>query len=266
MLAFRSYSLVISMALNSKGVGYASIYDPASKELTMLAILTAGLEEEIETEISQGSPYFEPGPLVDYDIMTTARSATVTVEMEQVTPQALGLMGYNQAEANKTFKVPVPSRHLIPTNGVLTITGLVEDEPIAVTEISNAGLRKFKQLEAPATPDVGEYVVTDNTVTFDDDDAGKIIQLRRMEEISTLVIGGTSEISPFVDVEIYTQYELTKGLRRAFWVPRATSPNGATISFAAAGDAISREFTALVDSERGFVLPYVDYEIPAAPM
>lgn len=259
------------MALNNKGLGFASVFDPISGQLTLLALLTVAVAEEVESVKSVGCPYFEPGPNLDYDEMIQSRSTTISVEMEQFTPESLALMGFNQKPSSQTLKVPVPLKLKIPTTGIFTLTGLVKDQDVAITQVNASGLKYFKQnKETPgatptdppipaAPPAAGEFVVTADTIAFNADDKDLVVQARYYDQITKLVIGGPSAINAYENVEIYSEYDLTKGGRRAFWVPKATSTSGANITLSAAGDAVSRDFTALVDTERGFQLPYMDW-------
>ena len=186
------------------------------------------------------------------------------IELEAITADHLALFAYNNAQGSQTIDNPSPQRIVIDGTSV-AVTGLIADEAVSFATIGSLGFTQFTQvLVAPAA--AGEVQVVEDGLVFHADDVttpNKIGQLRRFESFTDVMIGGVNALKSFSDVQLYLQYELANGQKRAFFAPKCTSPDGASFSFQAAGDTITRAFTLLIDTERGFQAPYVDFPISA---
>lgn len=249
---------------NSDGSGYCSCYDPESGLFTLLATLSIKVTEEIETGLSQGSPYFEPGPLVDYDEMETTRSLPLEIEIEQLTELHLGLILNRKAQSN-TFNHPIAQRVPI-TSTTVAVPGLTSDQPTLLTELLTIapGQRQFMQVPALDGPSVsGEYSVDTDSLIFHADDvgAGKSAGLRYMTTSTKVVYGGPNAINSFNAVEIYIEQSHTKIAKRALYFPKVKINNGAQFSMQAGGDPVTITGRALIDSSKGFADYFADWRV-----
>ena len=249
---------------NSFASGYCNVYDPVSGLFTLLATLSISGNEELETGISQGHPYFEPGGLVDYDEIETARSLPLEIEIEQLTELHMGLM-LNRKASSATFTHPI-AKKIVMDDTTVTVTGLTLDQPTQLTEILSVAPGQRQLVQVAATPGpaaAGEYSVTANTINLHADDvgAGRTAGLRYMSESTKVVYGGPNAISSFDSIEIYVEQTHTKIARKAFYFPKVKLSSGAQFAIQAGGDAITLSGRALIDSSKGFVDYFASWSV-----
>ncbi|NEO85527.1 MAG: hypothetical protein F6J87_14955 [Spirulina sp. SIO3F2] len=238
------------MPTNKLGWGYSSTYNPETGEFILLAHVSVAGAENIETEASKGSPYFEPGSLRTYDKMERERSLEIEITIEQVVEAQEGLL-LNRQGGTQTFTHPVPIKlDLVSTTR--TVSGLTTDQPAQLVELLSAapGMSQYTQVPAATGPQSsGEFSVDTDSVILHASDvaAGKVAGLRYMKQSTAFVYGGPNPLKSYGQVEVYLQESYTKARTHAIYFPRVELLHGIDL-----GDERKIKGEALVAPDLGF--------------
>ena len=252
-----------------------SVYDPTDDKYILIAMLSLGGEEAVESDNSTGTPYHDRGSLVTYDVIEQSRELELALEVEQLHEAHKGLI-LNRRGASNTFTHPVAQRIVFDDESIVA-TGLVADQPCQLTKLLNVapGQTFFEQVPLtepapdPLDPDVpvvvqpGEFQVDDDEIIIHEDDIGGVGSLRYYKESTTIVYGGPNAINEYGEVEIYVEEEGTKTAPYAWYFPRVKISNGALIDLRPGGDAVEITATALIDDTKGFADYFAHWKLAA---
>ena len=240
-----------------------SVYDPTDDKYILIAMLSLGGEETVESENSTGTPYHDRGSLVTYDKIEKSRELELTLEVEQLHEAHKGLL-LNRRSASGTFSHPVAKKIVFDDESIVS-TGLVADQPCQMTKLLNVapGQTFFEQVPLTATLAAGQFQVDANEIIIHADDVGGVGSLRYYKESTTIVYGGPNAINEYGEVEIYVEEEGTKSAPYAWYFPRAKISHGALIDLRPGGDAVEVTATALIDDSKGFADFFAHWKLAA---
>lgn len=147
----------------------------------------------------------------------------------------------------------------VVTGGVLTVSGLVIDQPnVSVAILDDNAPGNVSPLPVASGTGVtpSTFEVGAGTITVDPMYEGKTaIVYHRTTETNIKITGGQF-YEPYQNVELFAKICGTRFDPIRIWIPRATSLNGVNLDPKA--DEFSREFRCLLPP--GFVVPYVEFE------
>ncbi|MBP0022211.1 MAG: hypothetical protein J7647_32225 [Cyanobacteria bacterium SBLK] len=247
------------MAQNLTGVGWCHTWDEATGLLLLIAPTALTLAEEISTELCKGAPLFGVGAQQVYDTMVTDKTVTFTAELEKVnSPEMIALMLGQKPGDPFSMDVPLPERVEV-TSTSMANADLSANQVVGASMLASSGQVPMTRVDAATGPGSKyEFAVDAGQLLFHADAVGQIVGTRRMKNATAKYIGGTNPDVPWANLSFYVEYKYTNMEQRFLWIPAADKTSGANFALQAAGDTVSMDFTATIDSIRGMQHTFVD--------
>lgn len=248
---------------NVNGVGSLIQRDPVTNLINVVAACTFSFDEETAQKMIESYPLVGCGLKGDIEVVEEKTSMKVTVATKSIDDESFSWMMMNaRSQVSPSIILPDIRNVTVPANGEIAIASLVADQKVSVV-ILGAGANEGK---LPLSQVASATAVTADTHRVT---AGKIEVLASAYAGMQAVVwipttysakkiwGGNMPVSRFRNIEIHGQICGTLLTGKKFLFPKCTSTKGA--SFASGQDENSREFTALIDYDRGFTSPYASW-------
>lgn len=248
---------------NVNGVGSLIQRDPVTNLINTISACTFSFDEELTQKTIESYPVVGCGVKGDIGITEEKTTMKVTVATKTIDDESFEWMMMGQkSQLSPSIVLPDIRQFTVPANGEIAVASLVANQKVSVVILgagANGGKLPLSQVAATTVVAADTFRVT----------AGKIEVLSTaypgLQLIAWIpttyttkkVWGGNTPISRLNNIEIHGQICGDLLSAKRFLFPKCTSAKGAM--FSSGGDEISREYTALIDYDRGFTSPFASW-------
>lgn len=248
---------------NVNGVGSLIQRDPVTNLINSVSACTFSFDEELTQKTIESYPIVGCGTKGDIGITEEKTSMKVTVATKTIDDESFSwMMMGSKSQESPTIVLPDIRQFTVPVNGQVTITGLTANQKASVVILgagANGGKLPLSQVASTTTVLADTFRVTADTIEVL---AASYAGMQLIAWIPTTytakeVWGGNTPISRLKNIEIHGQICGDLLSAKKFLFPKCVSAKGAM--FSSGGDEISREYTALIDYDRGFTAPFASW-------
>ena len=247
------------MPNNITGVGVIGTRLPG--ELHISNAFNFTMTEERQVDVSQGHSATDCTSMQDFEVADKSSSFTVTISTQILTRQSINWILFNN-KRQTSASIILPNINGYPVvGGTITVPGVTLDQTadVVILQDTAPGAIALTQQASGTGVTATTSEVGAGSITVDAVHNGKTaVVYYRETQANKLVTGGNTTYAPYQDVELFAKFCGTKFAPFRVWIPKATSLNG--INLDPKADNFSREFRALIPTELGFTVPYVEWE------